>query len=111
MPVVTGFTAGIAVIIASSQVGDFLGLRLQVPTDFIEKWAAYLRALDRVDAATVGIGFGTLALLVILRRLAPRLPSYLIAILAGTAASALLHLPVETVGSRFPAMPTGLSAP
>jgi SulP family sulfate permease len=111
MPVVTGFTAGIAVIIASSQIGDFLGLHLRAPVDFIEKWTAYLHALDRVDLATVGIGLGTLALLVGLRRLAPRLPAYLIAILAGTAASVLLHLPVETVGSRFPAMPTGLSAP
>ena len=47
MPVVTGFTAGIAVIIASSQVGDFLGLDGKVPADFIEKWAAYLRALEQ----------------------------------------------------------------
>jgi SulP family sulfate permease len=111
MPVVTGFTAGIAVIIASSQIGDFLGLHLQAPVDFIEKWAAYFRAFDRIDPATVGIGLGTLALLIGLRRLAPRLPAYLIAILAGTLAAAWLHLPVETVGSRFPAMPTGLSLP
>ena len=111
MPVVTGFTAGIAVIIASSQIGDFLGLRLQAPADFVEKWSAYLHALNRIDAAAAGIGIGTLALLIALRRLAPRLPAFLIAILAGTAASYWLALPVETVGSRFPAMPTGLSLP
>jgi SulP family sulfate permease len=111
MPVVTGFTAGIAVIIASSQIGDFLGLHVSAPVDFIEKWAAYLGVLDGIDPAAFGIGFGTLALLVALRRLTPRLPAYLIAILAGTAAAAWLHLPVETVGDRFPAMPTGLGAP
>ena len=106
MPVITGFTAGIAVIIASSQVGDFLGLHVQAPVEFIEKWSTYLHALDRIDPAAAGIGIGTLALLIALRRLAPRLPAFLIAILAGTGAALLLQLPVETVGSRFPAMPT-----
>src|SRR5207237_5363852 len=62
MPVVTGFTAGIAVIIASSQIGDFLGLRAgTVPADFIPKWAAYLRALDTLNPATFALGLGTLA--------------------------------------------------
>ena len=111
MPVVTGFTAGIAVIIASSQFGDFLGLRVAAPPDFLEKWAIYLTSLDRLDGATLGIGLGTLALILLLRRAAPRLPAYLIAILAGTIAAAALRLPVETVGARFPAMPTGLPAP
>jgi SulP family sulfate permease len=111
MPVVTGFTAGIAIIIASSQIGDFLGLRVQAPVDFLEKWAAYLGALEGVNLAALGVGVGTLALLVALRRFAPRLPAYLIAILAGTGAALWLQLPVETVGDRFPAMPTGLAAP
>ena len=112
MPVVTGFTAGIAVIIASSQVGDFLGLRTHaVPAEFIEKWSVYLRALPTTDISTLGVGAGTLAVILLLRRFAPRLPAYLLAILAGTAAAVLLHLPVETVGDRFPSMPTGLPRP
>jgi SulP family sulfate permease len=111
MPVVTGFTAGIAVIIASSQVGDFLGLHVQAPADFIEKWGAYLPAIGRTSWATLGLGLGTLLLIVALRRLAPRLPAYLIAILVGALAARWLHLPVETVGDRFPDMPTGLPAP
>ena len=111
MPVVTGFTAGIAVIIASSQAGDFLGLRVAAPTDFLEKWAVYLGALNRIHLPTLGIGLFTLALILALRRFVPRVPAYLVAILVGTIAAVALHLPVETVGSRFPAMPTGLPVP
>src|SRR5207253_1361734 len=109
--VVTGFTAGIAVIIASSQIGDFLGLHVQAPADFLKKWAAWLPAIGRTSWPTLGLGLGTLLLIVALRRLAPRLPAYLIAILAGALAARWLHLPVETVGDRFPDMPTGLPAP
>lgn len=112
MPVVTGFTAGIAVIIASSQVGDFLGLKGgAAPAEFIGKWHHYLRALPTASIVTLGLGATTLALIIALRRLAPRAPAQLIAIVAATAAAALLHLPVETVGDRFQAMPTGLPLP
>jgi SulP family sulfate permease len=112
MPVVTGFTAGIAVIIASSQMGDFLGLRTgPVPADFVDKWGAYLGAIGTANWAALGLGLGTLALILLLRRFVPRIPPFLIAIVAATAAARLLHLPVETVGGRFPAMPTGLPVP
>jgi SulP family sulfate permease len=112
MPVVTGFTAGIAVIIASGEVGDFLGLRAgHVPADFLGKWAVYVGAAGTMSLARVGVGLGTLALILGLRRINPRLPGYLIAIVAAGLGVALLHLPVETVGQRFPAMPTGLPLP
>jgi SulP family sulfate permease len=112
MPVVTGFTAGIAVIIASSQVGDFLGLTTgKVPAEFIPKWAAYLGALTSTSFYALGVGSATLAIIVLLRRFAPQLPAFLIALLAASLAVALLHLPVATVGDRFPAMPTGMPAP
>lgn len=111
-PVVTGFTAGIAVIIASSQVKDFLGLSVaNVPADFLPKWRAYIGALGTVDMATLAIGAGSLFLIVALRKLAPRLPDFLIAVVVASAAVALLHLPVETIGSRFPHIPAGLPAP
>src|SRR3546814_4037728 len=59
-PVVTGFTAGIAVIIASSQVKDFLGLSMKtVPADFIPKWSAYFSALGSLQFATLAIGAGS----------------------------------------------------
>jgi SulP family sulfate permease len=112
MPVVTGFTAGIAVIIASSQVGDFLGLTTgKVPAEFIPKWAAYLGALTSTSFYALGVGSATLAIIVVLRRFAPQLPAFLIALLVASLAAALLHLPVATVGDRFPAMPTGMPAP
>lgn len=112
MPVVTGFTAGIAVIIASSQIGDFLGLDAgKVPAEFVGKWAAYLSALATLSAPTLLVGLGSLALILILRRLNARLPGYLIAVIAASLAVAFFHLPVETVGARFPDMPTTLPAP
>lgn len=112
MPVVTGFTAGIAVIIASSQIGDFLGLDAgRVPAEFIPKWNAYIAAIGTVSWPTLLVGSGALAAILLLRRLAPRAPGYLIAIVLASLAVMLLQLPVETVGNRFPDMPTTLPAP
>jgi SulP family sulfate permease len=82
-----------------------------VPAEFIDKWGAYGRALSTLNWAALGLGAATLALILVLRRLAPRAPSYLIAIAGATAAAALLNLPVDTVGDRFPSMPTGMPAP
>lgn len=111
-PVVTGFTAGIAVTIASSQVKDFLGLSMdRVPAEFVPKWVAYWNALGTTDAVTLGIGVGSLALIIGLRRFAPRLPGFLIAIVAAAMAVSLMHLPVATIGSRFPDIPSGLPLP
>ena len=111
-PVVTGFTAGIAVIIASSQVGDFLGLSAAaVPAAFIAKWAAYLGALGTTSLPTLGIGALTLATILLLRRFAPQLPGFLIAVLGATLLVGALHLPVATVGDRFPGMHAGIPVP
>jgi SulP family sulfate permease len=111
-PVVTGFTAGIAVIIASSQVKDFLGLKIDaVPADFIPKWTAYLEALDTVSITTLGIGLAALLIIIGLRRFAPKLPGYLIAVVLSALAVVLFHIPVETIGSRFPDIQAGLPMP
>ena len=111
-PVITGFTAGIAVIIASSQVKDFLGLRIdQVSADFLLQWAAYWQALDSINWAALATGIASLALIILLRRIAPRAPGFLIAIIGASAAVSLLGLPVDTIGSRFPDIPAGLPMP
>lgn len=111
-PVVTGFTAGIAVIIASSQVKDFLGLSLpSVPADFLPKWQAYFGAMPTTRWTTVCVGLGALLTIIGLRRLAPRLPGFLIAVLLSSIVVAVLKLPIDTVGSRFPDMPAGLPMP
>ncbi|MEV5022279.1 sulfate permease [Sphingobium sp. LMA1-1-1.1] len=111
-PVVTGFTAGIAVIIGSSQVKDFLGLSIEhVPAEFIPRWQAYFGAIATVNWVTLGIGVGTLSVIVMLRKLAPKWPGFLIAVVASSLAVALLKLPVDTIGSRFPDMSAGLPMP
>jgi SulP family sulfate permease len=112
MPVVTGFTAGIAVIIASSQMGDFAGLRAgSVPADFIDKWGAYAAAAGTINWMALAVGAATLGIIIILKGIAPKWPGYLIAIVAATALAALLELPVETVGDRFHSMATGVPIP
>jgi SulP family sulfate permease len=110
--VITGFTAGIAVIIASSQVRDFLGLRLaDVPADFLPKWGAYFSALRTVDTATVAIGVGALATILILRRISPRIPGFLVAVVLASIFVLATGLSVETIGSRFPDMTSGIAMP
>ena len=111
-PVVTGFTAGIAVIIASSQVKDFLGLSIaQVPAEFVPKWQAYFGAMSSTSWATLGIGASALAIIIGLRKFAPKLPGFLIAVVASSVVVAVLKLPVDTIGSRFPDIPAGLPMP
>ncbi|MBI1301417.1 MAG: sulfate permease [Alphaproteobacteria bacterium] len=111
-PVITGFTAGIAVIIASSQVKDFLGLRIDnVPADFIPKWMAYFEAMNTASLVTLGVGLAALLIIIGLRRFTPKLPGYLIAVIVSAFAVALFQIPVETIGSRFPDIPTGLPMP
>lgn len=111
-PVVTGFTAGIAVIIASSQVKDFLGLSMaEVPAEFLPKWQAYLAAMSSTIWPTLGIGIFALTIIIALRKLAPKLPGFLIAVVVSSVAVAVLKLPVDTIGSRFPDIPAGLPMP
>jgi SulP family sulfate permease len=111
-PVVTGFTAGIAVIIASSQVKDFLGLALdKVPADFLPKWQAYFSAIGSISLATLAVGVGSLVLIILLRKLAPRLPGFLIVVVLASLVVLFLKLPVDTIGTRFPHIPAGLPLP
>ena len=111
-PVVTGFTAGIAVIIFSSQVGDLLGLSLdKVPGAFIEKWHAFWLARDTMSIATIAVALLSLIAIVVMRKLAPKLPAFLIAVVAASVGVALLGLPIDTIGSRFGGIPTSFPAP
>lgn len=111
-PVTTGFTSGIAVIIFSSQVKDLLGLRMgAIPPEFVNKWGAYFHALPTADSATIALSAATLAVLIFLPRLTKRIPSPFAALVFATTAVALFGLPVETIGSRFGALPRGLPMP
>ncbi len=111
-PLITGFTTGIAVIIFSTQIKDFFGLRIGTPpADFIEKWMAYFKAFPTLDPLTMSLAAGTLGLIALLRRFTPWLPWGICAIVVATAICMLLHLPVETIQSRFGEIPRSLPVP
>jgi sulfate permease, SulP family len=110
--VVNGFTIGIAVIIASSQLRDFLGIEADgLPADFLPKMAALWEARASAHWPAVAAGVAALALILGLRRAFPRLPGLLVAMALVSAAAAMLAWPVETIFSQYGALPGGLPAP
>lgn len=111
-PLITGFTTGIAVIIFSTQIKDFFGLSMGTPpADFVEKWAAYFKALPTFNPLTLSLAAGTLGVIVLIRRFAPQLPWGISAIVLATAICMLFQLPVETIQSRFGEIPRSLPIP
>ncbi len=108
-PVVTGFTAGIAVSIFSSQVKDALGLHMgQVPADFLPRWQAYAAHLGSAQPAAIALTVLGLVAILGLRRWRPAWPGFLIALLLCTLVAAGAALPVETIGSKFGGLPSAL---
>jgi SulP family sulfate permease len=111
-PVVVGFTAGIAVIIFSSQVRDLFGLSIEkLPGGVAAQWQAFWAARESLSAAAMAVSAGALAVIVAIRRLAPALPGFLIAVVGAAVLVAATGLPVETIGSRFGAIPSSLPTP
>lgn len=110
--VVNGFTIGIAVIIAASQLKDLFGLRLSaVPAEFLAKLTALWGAHASVNWLACAVGAGTLALIIILRRVFPRWPGLIVAMALAALAVVLLGLPVETIQSRYGELPRHLPLP
>lgn len=111
-PVITGFTSGIAVIIFSGQMKDFLGLRMgAVPPDFVDKWVAYAGHIATLDPATVGVACGTLLVLMVWPKISHVVPSPFVAMMLATIVVQLFDIPVETIGSRFGDVPSSLPSP
>ncbi len=112
-PVTVGFTAGIATIIFASQLKDLLGLSLDGPEPgpFIPKLEALGRALPTASGGAIAIAALSVGTILLVRRLRPHWPSYLIAVALASILAALLQLPVETIGSRFGGVPSSLPAP
>ena len=107
-PVVIGFTNGIALLIASTQIKDFLGMRIpEPPSAFLERMAALAASIGMVDPIAVALAIGSLVLILFTPRWFPRVPGSIVALVAGTAAVGLFQLPVETIGSRFGGIPGG----
>lgn len=110
--VVNGFTIGIGIIIATSQLRDFLGLTVdKVPADFLEKIPALWEARESVSFTASGIAIVTLVLIIVLRRIAPRFPGLIVAVGVGSALVTFMSLPVDTLGSRFGELPSQMPWP
>ncbi|MGE0407161.1 MAG: SulP family inorganic anion transporter [Candidatus Korobacteraceae bacterium] len=108
-PVTIGFTNGIAVLIASTQIKDFFGLTTAaLPADFLERMLVLLQSAGTVRWATALVAAVSLGLILVWPRLNRRVPGSIIAMLLGTAVVSGLHLPLDTIGSAFGGIPTGL---
>ena len=110
-PVVIGFTNGIALVIASTQLRDFFGIPVeQVPGEFLERLEVLAANAVSASTITTGVAVGVLVLILVWNRLVPRVPGYIVALFGGTIAVALAGWPLETIGSRFGGIPSGLPA-
>jgi len=107
--VVIGFTNGIAVLIASTQIKDFFGLHTgPVPSEFLPRIKLLAAHFTTINWPALGLGLGTLTVLIILPRFTKRVPASIVALFFFTAVSAIFHLSVETIGSKFGGIPRGL---
>ncbi|WP_299377589.1 SulP family inorganic anion transporter [uncultured Kiloniella sp.] len=110
--VVNGFTIGIGIIIATSQLKDLFGLSIDnVPADFLEKIPVFWAAHQTLSLPATTIAIITLILIVVLRSIAPRFPSLIIGIGVGSVLVAMMSLPVDTLGSRFGQLPSQIPWP
>jgi len=104
--VVIGFTNGIAILIASTQIKDFFGLRTgAVPSEFLPRIRLLVSHVSSLNPAALGLGLGTLAIILLLPRITKRVPASIVALLVCTGVSVVFHLPVETIGSKFGGIP------
>jgi len=107
-PVVVGFTNGIAVIIASTQIKDFFGLKVdKVPGEFLARMGVLARNCGTLSAVETALGVFALLLILIFSRYVKKVPGYIVALFVGTAVVAFFKLPVETIGTRFGGIPSG----
>lgn len=108
-PVVIGFTNGIAVLIASTQLRDFFGLQVpHPPSAFAARMAELARQAGTVSPLALAFGAAALVLMIVLRVKAPRVPAAIIALVGGTAAVMIFAPNVDTIGARFGGIPSGL---
>ena len=115
-PIVVGFTSGIAVVIFSTQVKDFLGLQIEnLPSEFIPQWGAYFSNMATFRLHEFLLSLGCLLVIIFWPKVTKKVPGSLIAIILGTAASILLAkfagIEFATIGSKFPELANGIEVP
>lgn len=110
--VINGFTIGIAIVIAASQLPDLLGLRIEnVPADFLEKIPVLWEARDGFNPAAFILALTSIALIFALRRFAPRIPALIVAVALGSLIVFAAGLSIDTLGARFGELPSTLPWP
>jgi len=108
-PVVVGFTNGIAILIASTQIKDFLGLRVDnVPGEFLARIEVLARNVHTFSPTETCLGIFSLVIIILFMRYVKHIPGYIAALFAATALVVIMRLPVETIGTRFGGIPSGL---
>lgn len=114
-PVVVGFTAGIGLLLISTQIKDLLGLKIDsVPSEFLPKWQAYLANLDKFSGSSVFITLLSFGIIFFIKYKRPKLPAYLMSVVGATFFVIILSIfgvDVDTIGSKFGGIPHFLPAP
>lgn len=109
---IVGFTSGIALIIFTSQINDFLGLEIQdLPADFLDKWPIFFEKIDQVNIYAVGIAVATLLISIYFSKIFRKIPGAILAIISITAVVYIFELPVETIQTRFGEIPNSIGKP
>jgi SulP family sulfate permease len=108
-PVIIGFTNGIAVLIASTQIKDFFGLQIEkIPGDFVGRMNSIVTHFSTINSITTLLAIGALAVVIICLRYFRKIPGAIAALLLGTGVVVAFGIPVETIGTRFGGIPSGL---
>jgi SulP family sulfate permease len=108
-PVTTGFTSGIALIIFSSQIKDFFGLKIgQVPAEFIGQWKMYIDAFETIDIQTTLIGVISLMIIILIPKATKKIPGALVAVVFAAMIVKMFGLQVHTIGTKFESLSSSL---
>jgi len=108
-PVVLGFTNGIAVLIASTQIKDFFGLRIdKVPSEFVQRMASIVEHWRTLDPLTTAVACSSLAMILLLRRASPKIPGTVVALAGATAVAWAFGLKLDAIQTHFGGIPAGL---
>ena len=114
-PIIVGFTSGIAVTIFSTQMKDFFGMTIDVPSGFIPQWGCYLSNLSNINIAETLLSVASLLVIIFWGKVTKKIPGSLIALIVATLASILLNkfagISFATIGSKFPELANGLPMP
>jgi sulfate permease, SulP family len=111
-PVVIGFTSGIALLIAFSQVRDFFGLKVEnIPPDFIQKLMLYITHLDEMNIYAVIVSLVSVGIILLFKKYIPKIPGPIVVVVFAGIAVWMFNLPIETIESRFGSIPSMLPAP